>query len=249
MDKKVALVESYCETFRDLINANVLPSNQPIRSVLKLSKDEDWAFLCSAMDIVGDACLAIDNFLKFGLDGPTKYNEFGERYLRLYGILTATYIQQEAVLKLYQLMNVPPSLKNGKDMIEALELRHLRHKLSSHSTNYRDKNTNTIETYIPIRIELNNFNCGYIDNKKIKATRVDLKKAVNQHLETLITMQDMILEKAIKTLFKGQETNKKYKKFAEKQQELRIIRKGGLVIKSSDGTKIIFTSYESNESM
>ena len=116
MDKKLDLLESYGSTFRDLINAKVQPTKKTIRDVLKLSKDEDWAFLCSSMDIIGDACLAIDNFIRFGLDGPTKYNEVGERYLRLYGLLSATYIQQQAVIKLYQLVNVPPSLKAGKDM-------------------------------------------------------------------------------------------------------------------------------------
>lgn len=141
MDRKLDLVESYGSTFRDLINEKVQPTKLSIREVLKLSKDEDWAFLCTAMDIIGDACLAIDNFLRFGLGGPTKYNEDGERYLRLYGILSATYIQQEAVLKLYQLVNVPPTLKEGKDMIDALEIRLLRHKLCSHSTNCYDKNS------------------------------------------------------------------------------------------------------------
>jgi hypothetical protein len=222
-------------------STKVQPTTLTIREVLKLSKDEDWAFLCSAMDIVGDACLAIDNFLRFGLDGPTRYDESGERYLRLYGILTATYIQQEAVLKLYQLVNVPPSLKAGRDMIETLDIRLLRHKLSSHSTNYLDKTTGALETYIPVRIDLGGFNCGYINNEEAEIYYVDLKKAVDQHLEILVEMQDRILEKAIRTLYKGQETSEGCKEFVEKQEELRILRKGGLVTKLPDGTKWIVT--------
>jgi hypothetical protein len=45
------------------------------------------------MDIVGDASLAMYNFAEFSLDGPTKYEDTGERYLRLYGLLSAVYIQ------------------------------------------------------------------------------------------------------------------------------------------------------------
>jgi len=241
MDKKLDLVESYGSTFRNLINAKVQPTKLSIRDVLKLSKDEDWAFLCTAMDIIGDSCLAIDNFLKFGLDGPTKYNEYGERYLRLYGILSATYIQQEAVLKLYQLVNVPPTLKEGKDMIYALEIRLLRHKLSSHSTNYYDKDSGSTQTYVPIRVDLNGFNCGYLNNEEIKAHSVDLQKAINEHLEMLIEMLDRVLNKAIKTLYKGQETSEGYIEFSEKLENLRIVRKGGFVMQAPDSTKFIFT--------
>jgi hypothetical protein len=241
MDTKLDLVESYGSTFRDLINAKVLPTKLSVREVLKLSKDEDWAFLCTSMDIIGDACLAIDNFLRFGLDGPTKYSENGEKYLRLYGILSATYIQQEAVLKLYQLVNVPPTLKEGKDMIDRLEIRLLRHKLCSHSTNYYDKNSDSTQTYVPIRIHLHGFNCGYMNNEKIKTHSVDLQKAILEHLETLIEMLDRILDKAIKTLYKGQEISERYIEFSGRQEDLRITRKGGFVTRLPDGTKFIIT--------
>lgn len=239
MDRKLDLVESYGSTFRDLINAKVQPTKLTIREVLKLSKDEDWAFLCTSMDIIGDACLAIDNFIRFGLDGPTRYDEDGERYLRLYGILSATYIQQEAVLKLYQLMNVPPSLKEGRDMLDALEIRLLRHKLSSHSTNYYDKDSNSIQTYAPIRVDLKGFHCGYMNFEEIKTHSVDLQSAINQHLETLIEMLDNILDKAIKTLYKGQETCENCREFSERLDDLRIRRKGGIVTKLSDGRKFV----------
>jgi hypothetical protein len=241
MDSKLDLVESYGSTFRELINAKVWPRKETIREVLRLSKDEDWAFLCTAMDIIGDACLAIDNFLRFGLDGPTRYNEDGERYLRLYGILSATYIQQQAVLKLYQLVNVPPRLKEGKDMIAALEIRLLRHKLCSHSIDYHDKDSNSRQPYAPIRVGLKGFNCGYMNFEEIKTHSVDLQKAVNEHLETLIEMLDRILHKAIKTLYKGQEKSEGSIKFSGKLEDLRIVRKGGLVSRLPDGTKFILT--------
>lgn len=241
MDRKLDLVESYGSTFRDLINEKVQPTKLSIREVLKLSKDEDWAFLCTAMDIIGDACLAIDNFLRFGLDGPTKYNEDGERYLRLYGILSATYIQQEAVLKLYQLVNVPLTLKEGKDMIDALEIRLLRHKLCSHSTNYYDKNSDSTQTYVPIRVDLGGFSCGYMNNEEVKTYSVDLQRAIDEHLETLIEMLDRILDKAIKTLYKGQKTHEGCIEFSGKLKDLRIIRKGRLVSRLPDDTKFIIT--------
>lgn len=70
---------------------------------------------------------------------------------------------------------------------------------------------------------------------------VDLQEAINQHLETLVKMLDRILEKAIQTLYKGQETSGGCKKFSEKLEELRIVRNGGLVTQLPDGTKLIMT--------
>ena len=234
MERKLDLVKSYGRTFRNLINVKVQTTKRSIRDVLKLSKDEDWAFLCTAMDIIGDTCLAIDNFLRFGLDGPTRYDEDGERYLRLYGILSATYIQQEAVLKLYQLVNVPPTLKKGRDMIQQLEIHHLRHKLCSHSLNYNDKNSNSIQTYVPIRVHLRGFNCEYMNNEEIKAHSVNLQKAIDAHLETMLEMLNSILDKAIKTFYKGQETCAEYLEFLQCLEDLRITQKGGIVSELPD---------------
>lgn len=241
MNTKVELVEKYANAFRDLINAKIWPSKADIRETLRLSKDEDWAFLCISMDIVEDACTAISSFLKFGLNGPTKYDDVGEKYLRLYGILSATYIQQEAMLKLYQLMNVPPSLKKGKKLVDNLLIRSLRHKLCSHSTNYHDKESDSIQAYVPIRIDLDNFNCTYAKNGRGKQNFVDLKEAVDEHLNMMVELLDNILEKAIKTLFKGQETSKNCIEFLEKLDDLRILRNGGFVQKLPNGRKLIMT--------
>ena len=49
------------------------------------------------------------------------------------------------------------------------------------------------------------------------------------------------LEKAIKTLFKGQETSKNCMEFSEKLDDLRILRNGDLVQQLANGKKLIVT--------
>ncbi len=241
MNTKVELVEKYANAFRDLINAKIRPSKADIRKTLRLSKDEDWAFLCISMDIVEDACTAINSFLKFGLNGPTKYDDVGEKYLRLYGILSATYIQQEAMLKLCQLMNVLPTLKKGKKLVDSLLIRSLRHKLCSHSTNYYNKESDSIQAYEPIRIDLDDFNCTYAKNGRGSHNSVDLKEAVDEHLNMMIELLDKTMEKAIKTLFKGQESSKSCTEFSKVLDDLRVIRKGSIVLQHHAGRKLIIT--------
>ena len=241
MNTKVELVEEYGKAFRDLVNTKIRSSEAVIRDSLRLSKDEDWAFLCVSMDIVGDACTAINHFLKFGLNGPTKYDETGEKYLRLYGILSATYIQQQALLKLHQLMNVPPSVKKARELVNSLLIRSLRHKLCAHSVDYLDKKTGSIEAHIPIRIDLDNFTCTYGKDGRGNQNSVDLKVAVDEHLNTMVELLDKIMEKAVKTLFKGQESSKACTQFSEVLNDLRVLRKGGIVHRLPEGRKLIIT--------
>ena len=89
-NKAVASVETvgrYAEAFRDLVNAKVWGRNASPSKALRLNNEADWEFICVAMDVVGDAVLAIQNFLAFSVDGLTKYDDVGERRLRLYGVL------------------------------------------------------------------------------------------------------------------------------------------------------------------
>lgn len=246
MDTKVELVEKYCNAFRELINAKIWPSKVTIRKVLRLNKEEDWAFLCVSMDIIEDACTAIDSFLKFGLNGPTRYDDIGEKYLRLYGILSATYVQQEALLKLYQIMSVP-HVKKGKELIGKLLTRSLRHKLCSHGTNYYDKESDSVQAYIPIRIDLDNFNCTYAKNGRGNHESVDLKGAVIEHLNMMIELLDKIMEKAIRTFFKGQELSKNCIGFSEKLKDLRIFKKGDTVLQLPGYSNIIITMGSKNQ--
>ena len=132
-------LDAYATAFRELINNKVWERDERPHSLLQLTKEDDWSFVCVAMDIVEDASLAIKDFLRFGLNGPTKYDSVGERYLRLYGVLSASYIQQEATRKLFALMNCP-SPKELKACFDALEIRKLRHQLASHGVDFLDHN-------------------------------------------------------------------------------------------------------------
>lgn len=128
MNQPNDILQKYADAFRELINDRVWSGKDEPSKLLRLNQESDWSFICVAMDIVGDASLAIDNFLEFGLDGPTKYDSTGERYLRLYGLLSAVYIQQEAVRKLFSLMNCP-NPKQIKSKYDVLEIRLLRHQM------------------------------------------------------------------------------------------------------------------------
>lgn len=229
----VDLLDKYVNAFRELINTKVWSRrDKSIRELLRLNKDNDWNFICASMDIVSDASTAIENFLKYGLGGPTKFNDKGEEYLRLYGILNATYLQQGAILKLYKLANVS-NPKDALARIERLRIREIRNKLSAHSTDYKNSTTGEIESFVPIEVNLSGFGCVYFNNETLKSEHVDFRECLSEHFEVLIALMDKVYEKMVSTLYKAEK--KKFENFMEKLKDLRILKNGGHVIYFPEG--------------
>ncbi len=240
------LLDKYVSTLREIIHARVGDSENPIKQILKLNSDSDFDFLVAAMDIVGDASAAISHVQRFGLSGATKYNELGEMYLRLYGLLSATYIQQQSMLTIYRIMNVP-HLKEAKKRFDALKIRKLRHKLSAHGTNYLNEDAKILEAYVPLRFDLSDKNVTAVRHTRpMHHEKVDLIEAIEAHTRLMIDMMDQVIEKSSKTLFKGD--SKKQEQFADALGDLRIEKKGGLVFKGPPGApKIVVTFVGSKD--
>lgn len=231
----VKILEKYCDAFRDLVNTTNMSSDKSIKTLLKLNKEEDWGFICTAMDTIGDSCSAIKSFLRFGLDGPTRYNDFGERYLRLYGVLNATYIQQEGIYNLYKLTNVQNS-GEVYDRIKDLKVRDARHKLGAHSNDYLNRKSGKQESFVPIQVELSGFICQCINNSTNEIEEFDLLECLNEHLQLMIELLDKTYEKTINTLYKTKGRTRD--EFIERLSDLRFIRSGGTIRIGSDGTKL-----------
>ena len=152
-----------------------------------------------------DASLGLGSFLNFSLDGPTRYEDIGERYLRLYGLLSAAYVQRQAVLKLYSLMNCP-NPKAIRDEFDKLEIRTLRHQLASHSLDCFRPGESRTQAFAPVRVGLSGFSCEVTENRRGVTRTIKLDEAVKAHCAAVTSVLDRIYEKSVKTIFKGQAT-------------------------------------------
>jgi hypothetical protein len=231
MNSPLNILHSYSDAFRELVNARVWATNESPEKALRLNAAVDWDFICVAMDVVGDAALALESFLRFALDGPSRYEDVGEKYLRLYGLLSATYLQQEAVLKLYSLMNCP-NPKAVRAELNALEIRTLRHQVASHSVDYLPPDGRKTLAFVPVRVGLLGFSCTVTESRGGKTRTVRLDQAVETHCLTMISVLDRIYEKSITTFFRGQD--KRIAEFTRKLEDLRFIRDGNLLIRGGD---------------
>lgn len=231
MNSPLNILHSYADAFRELVNARVQGANEPPWKGLRLNDQSGWEFICVAMDVVGDAALALGNFLRFSLDGPTRYEDVGEKYLRLYGLLSAVYIQQEAVFKLYKLMNCPKP-KEIQAELNKLEIRTLRHQAASHSVDCLPPGGGKTQAFVPVRIGLEGFSCMITEGRGNQTRTIRLDKAVNAHCIVLTSILDQIYEKSIKTLFKGQD--KRIAEFNKKLDDLRFVKDGNMIIKGGE---------------
>jgi len=173
-----------------------------VQACLRLNKPEDWNYILASEDILEDSNTAISNFLKFGMSGPTKYNELGEKYLRLYGVLNASYLQQQAILNLYKFFQCSDT-KKLRDQFNSLKIIELRHKLASHSANYNDQGSGDMHVFVPVRFELVDFEISYFNHLNNENSKADLKEAINEHLKLMCQTYIKIIEKTVSTIYKS----------------------------------------------
>ncbi len=191
-----------------IFNKEVENFTEHVKNCLKPNKEEDWNHILTSEDIIEDSNYAIESFLKFGLSGPTKYNDIGEKYLRLYGLLNATYLQQQAILNLYLYFQCP-NPKQIKSKIESLKIRDLRNKLGAHSTDFCDSKSSDIHGFVPVRMTIDDFKCDYFNNITDEYVEVELIPPIESHLKMMCSIYHDILVKSVKTIYKGNPTKVK----------------------------------------
>lgn len=109
---------------------------------LKFRKQTDWKKFRASIDLLDDTEYAMISFFKYQLgDVKNENNDFGELYLRLYGILNAVYLQINALKELSNLLNYPNRNKLSKKF-ESLDIYKLRGIAGAHTIDYMyDKDT------------------------------------------------------------------------------------------------------------
>lgn len=217
------------QIIRDLTNSvssriNDKPFLQTIKKRLKFQNHSDWNVLCSLMDVLSDTELAKENFLKYNLSGPTKILDYGEEYLRLYGILNAIYLQKSAIISFVELVKLPRK-KEIITRLESLKIIELRHIVGAHTIDFLDNGNKNPHQFQ--RGSLNNRIIGTSDSKN-NFKEYDLKKLVLEYNEIAETILIDATEKFIFTALKnGGELFDKYKKRLE---AVKAEKAGNIVI-------------------
>ena len=92
------------------------------RPAALLTSVADWNTLCSSLDVIRDTELAFDAY-----SDCSAVSDVGRRYLLVYGVLQGLLIQQDAVKKVCETFQSPPSFpssmkKIGKYVVRPLAI-------------------------------------------------------------------------------------------------------------------------------
>lgn len=101
-------------------------SLQKIGDKLLKQSPINYNIFCASMDIIEDSMLGIENYIEHGLG-----KDFGEKYLKLYGLMQAVIIQQDAIKEIYKIFEINYKYKNNSK-----DIRHLRNKIAGHPVDY-----------------------------------------------------------------------------------------------------------------
>ncbi|MDP1654028.1 MAG: hypothetical protein Q8L56_15010 [Rhodocyclaceae bacterium] len=131
-----ASVDAVREFFSECAIANVNVFSDFIVKHLGVNSAAEYDSILDSYYLLEDTQLAKWNFLEIGIPNGTKQN-FGEAYLRMYGILNACYLQLQAIKVCGGILNIPLSAKQ----IHACELFDYRNCFGAHTPNrsYKDK--------------------------------------------------------------------------------------------------------------
>ena len=100
--------------------------NKPRKQYILLKNHKFWNQLCSSLDVIEDSDLAINAYLNMEFS-----KDDGEKYLRLYGLLQALFLQQDSVTNLCESLDFSDNLIKN---IKLREIRNIRNDSIGHPT-------------------------------------------------------------------------------------------------------------------
>lgn len=126
----MASTHEFLRRLRDLVNEPGMRS--------RLMKERAmWLQLASSLDAIGDCEMAINAYLSEPMRGSASpVEELGVRYLKVYGVLQALFVQQDALSNLLESLNVSLDLDNYPEL---QEIRNIRIRSVGHPTKVNRK--------------------------------------------------------------------------------------------------------------
>jgi len=198
------------EMVRDKINETII-QNHLINNTGK------WYQICSCMDVIEDTELAINSY-------NNNYNpkDDGDKYILLYGVLQAMFLQQDAVRYLMESLGIEFQQNN-----ELKAIRDIRNESIGHPTKRGKGKKTTYHFIVRVGIDKNKFDImtTFNDKRSSDFKSIDLTVLFKIQEETLILSLESVmkclatLKKEIKMRFTG---NKLVKLFKSNEMEYAL---------------------------
>ncbi len=130
-----------------------------------------------------------------------------------------------------------PGVEALRTKIQALRIAKLRHKLASHTLNYRDSRASKLDWFVVSQNDLGGTKAAFMSFLTDQYEKVDLLELMQQHLELMTASLDKVFEKAINTVYKT--SREKRKAFLEELKLLRAQVSGDIVVSLPEQGKVL----------
>jgi hypothetical protein len=183
------------------INWDKLESQQKMfvdkmKDLFKFENSESWSFLTSSLNTLGDSHFAIVSFLNSNIENGKRFNT-GERYLRLYGVLSSVYIHFRAISTLADLIKTKTT--ELEQEFKSLDISFLRNAISAHPVNFELNGDKT--NFKIARYSLNDSGSLDVISKQNEFKNYDLHKSLNVYIEFSERTLENIIKKMIQNRY------------------------------------------------
>ena len=206
--ERTSKIEIYCEIllgFLRYTRVNNYRDEEHYEEILnrnlKFKYKDDHLRFRGCIDLIEDTQVAINQVYEKGLSNEA--NDCGERYLKLYGVLNAIYMQMFSLFELIELFKTPPKAKTTREF-KQLRIIELRNKVAAHTPNYMNngnKERNT-DFYRLTRTSIGQWgNRIAIVSSYDELEEFDLIPLMNEFSQKVEENLDSICVKGLKSLF------------------------------------------------
>ena len=191
----------------------------------------DWKRYRASVDLLVDTEYAIHSAFQYQLgDLARKNHDFGEIYIRLYGILNAVYLQMNAFETIANLLNFPDRKQVGPDF-RRLAIYKLRGMAAAHTTDYLNDNEDLSQNslmnkrtsfrVIQSRLQATGDDIQLLDENGI-LTRFNLIRDLTEYECIAKNLLIKLIEHSIKTRYPNKEHRLRIKSSLYKMLPLLI---------------------------
>lgn len=162
--------------------------NNPIKQSRLIEEKENWNRLCSSLDVIEDTQSAIEYYKKTNFP-----RENGGKYLYIYGLLQAFFIQQDAVSNLHKVL-YDQKISYKRDYKNLYDIRELRNDIIGHPT---DRNRGESFHFISqISLKKNSFQIMSVYKDDIDEFRsVNIKEIIETQIKNINIILEIIIHK------------------------------------------------------
>lgn len=174
-----------------------------------LNDKPKWWMLCSALDVLGDTCIAFKDYMQTDFA-----NETGLRYIYCYGILQCFILQQDSIKHLYEVFNIGWKWSDSLKKIRKIRNASIGHTILNNEGGKREHEKDEFNNFIS-RITINKFGFDLLRYSKKQENTVyesiSIYELACNQVEQVILLLKKLIEEIInmENVFKKKFENEK----------------------------------------